>query len=46
MLKSINSHDYPAVQAYVLVMGIICLIVFLLADILQMIVQPQLRRLN
>ena len=46
VLKSINSHDYPAVQAYVLVMGIICLIVFLLADILQMIVQPQLRRLN
>lgn len=44
ILKSINSHDYPAIQAYVVVMGVFCLVIFFLVDLAQMLVQPQLRR--
>lgn len=43
ILKSINSHDYPAIQAYVVVMGIFCLVIFFVIDMLQMLVQPKLR---
>lgn len=44
VLKSINSHDYPAIQAYVVVMGVLCLAVFLIVDLLQLAIQPRLRR--
>ncbi len=44
VLKSINSHDYPAIQAYVLVMGVLCLMIFLVVDLLQLAIQPRLRR--
>lgn len=44
ILKSINSHDYPAIQAYVLVMGVLCLIVFFIVDVAQLALEPKLRR--
>lgn len=44
ILKAIHAHDYPAVQAYVLVMGVICLIVFTVSDLTHLLVQPRLRR--
>ncbi|MGI6077348.1 MAG: ABC transporter permease [Fastidiosipilaceae bacterium] len=44
ILKSIHSHDYPAIQAYVLVMGLFCWVIFIVTDIIQLALQPQLRR--
>ncbi len=44
ILRSINSHDYPAVQAYVLIMGILCVFVYLATDLLLISVQPKLRK--
>ena len=44
ILKSINAHDYPAVQAYVVAMGLCCLAVFLLVDTVQLLIQPRLRQ--
>jgi nickel transport system permease protein nikB len=44
ILKSINSHDYPAIQAYVVVMGVCCLVIFLVVDVLQLLIQPRVRK--
>jgi nickel transport system permease protein nikB len=44
ILRSISSHDYPAIQAYVVVTGLCCLVIFLLVDLVQLLIQPRLRR--
>ncbi len=44
ILKSINAHDYPAVQAYVLIMGVFCVVIYFISDILMLFIQPKLRK--
>ncbi len=44
ILKSINSHDYPAIQGYILIMGVLCIAIFMITDLLLLLVQPKLRK--
>lgn len=44
ILKSIHAHDYPAVQAYVLIMGVFCVSIYFITDLLLVFIQPKLRK--
>jgi peptide/nickel transport system permease protein len=44
MISSINTRDYPTIQMVTLIFGVIVVLIYLATDLLQMLLDPRVRK--